>query len=53
MNKNYDELYAKVGYAYVPVQIMGEIYSPEEALSNGTLFPELNLPISVYGPKPN
>lgn len=53
MNKNYDELYTKVGYAYVPVQVLNEIYSPEEALANGTAFPELNLPISVYGPKPN
>lgn len=41
----------KVGYAYVPIQKIDELYSPEVALSNGTAFPELNLPISVYGTK--
>ena len=39
----------RVGYAYVPVQQFGEIYSPEEALRNGTLFRELNLTIDQYG----
>ena len=52
MNKQYEEL-SKVGYAFIPIQELGELYSPEEALSNGTAFPELNLPISVYGPKTN
>lgn len=51
--KNHNEEYIKVGYAYVPIQILNEMYPPEEALLNGTAFPELNLPISVYGPKPN
>ncbi len=51
MDKNYNETYVRVGYAYVPVQQFEMIYSPEEALSNGTAFPELNLPISVYVPK--
>lgn len=41
----------RTGYAYVPIQKFGEIYPPEEALLRGTLFPELDLPISVYGPK--
>ena len=41
----------RVGYAYVPVQTFGETYPPEEALLRGTLFPELDLPITVYGPK--
>lgn len=40
----------RVGYAYVPIQKFGEIYSPEEGLERGTIFPELDLPISVYGP---
>ena len=48
-----EEMYMRVGYAFVPVQAFEEMYSPEEALTNGTAFPELNLPISVYGPKPN
>ncbi|MBQ4518799.1 MAG: spore coat associated protein CotJA [Clostridia bacterium] len=44
-------LYERTGYAYVPVQKFSEHYSPEEALERGTLFVELDLPISVYGPK--
>ena len=40
----------RVGYAYVPYQAFGEIYSPEEGLERGTIFPELDLPITVYGP---
>ena len=40
-----------VGYAYVPIQIMDEIYSFEKALEVGTLFPELNLPMEVYVPR--
>lgn len=41
----------RVGYAYVPVQKFGETYSPEEGLERGTIFKELDLPISVYGPR--
>ena len=41
----------RVGYAFVPIQKFDKIYTPEEALERGTLFPELDLPISVYGPK--
>ncbi|MBE6664555.1 MAG: spore coat associated protein CotJA [Ruminococcaceae bacterium] len=40
----------RVGYAFVPIQTFGEIYTPEEGLERGTIFPELDLPISVYGP---
>lgn len=38
-----------VGYAYVPFQYLNDIYSVTDALSNGTLFPELNLSIDEYG----
>jgi len=30
--------------AYVPNQVMGKVYSPQEALRKGTLFPELYMP---------
>ena len=50
MEKQFDNPFVNVGYAYVPVQELKELYPPLEALSNGTAFPELNLPISVYGP---
>jgi len=49
-----DDLYLaqeRTGYAYVPVQKFGKTYSPEEGLERGTIFPELDLPISVYGCK--
>lgn len=35
------------GYAYTPNQCMNNTYSPEEGLSNGTIFPEL---VSPYSP---
>ena len=38
-----------VGYAYVPSQIFGKTYTAEQGLSNGTMFPELNLNIDEYG----
>lgn len=37
-----------VGYAFVPTHMLEKVYSPAEALNNGTLFPELNLPKGVY-----
>ncbi len=49
-----EEMYEKpwkVGYAYVPVQKFGDLYEPEKGLERGTLFRELDLPISVYGPQ--
>ena len=30
--------------AYIPFQNAGELYSPEQAICSGTLFPELDLP---------
>ena len=38
-----------VGYGYVPVQEMAELYDSCKALSQGTVFPELDLDISEYG----
>lgn len=38
-----------VGYAYVPIQTMGDTYCPEDGLKNGTIFPELDLDICEYG----
>lgn len=34
----------KLARAYVPFQVMGKVYCPEEALDKGTLFPELYRP---------
>lgn len=29
------------GHAYVPIQVMNKIFSPDESLEKGTTFPEL------------
>ncbi len=49
MNDIY-EATERIGYAYVPVQPFGETYPPEDGMERGTIFPDLDLPITVYGP---
>ena len=39
----------KVGYAFVPMQTMGETYLPAKSLMRGTLFPELDITMEEYG----
>lgn len=38
-----------VGYGFVPIQTLGETYNAANALSRGTVFPELNLNTEEYG----
>ena len=38
-----------IGYIFVPPQQLDEVFTPEEGLSKGTMFPELNMPLGVYG----
>lgn len=40
-----------VGYAYVPIQSaeMRNLFSVEEGLNQGTIFPILAKPLGVYG----
>ena len=38
----------RVGYAYVPVQRIGKVYTPSKALMQGTVFPELDIGIDEY-----
>ena len=38
-----------LGYGYVPIQQLDTIFSAEDALCNGSLFPELVLTIEEYG----
>ena len=40
---------APLAYAYAPEQKFRMMYSPEDALSHGTLFEELYKPMEVYG----
>jgi len=38
-----------LGYGYVPIQQLKNIFSAEDALKAGSLFPELVLTIEEYG----
>lgn len=38
-----------VGYGYVPLQELETVFCAEEALENGSMFPELVLTIEEYG----
>lgn len=53
MNNDYDECTClnklPLAYSYTPMQELGSLYDSCEALKNGTVFPELNLPFGVYG----
>lgn len=40
----------RLAHAYVPWQYYNVVYSPAEALSKGTLFPDLYQPQGEYGP---
>lgn len=40
-----------VGYVWAIPQTMTEVYEPMQALENGTMFPELNMPLGSYGPE--
>ena len=42
------EMTGKVGYAYVPYQKLSKVYTPERAMQQGTIFPELDLGIGEY-----
>lgn len=37
-----------LGYGYVPVQQLNTVYDAATGLRNGTIFPELNIPIDEY-----
>ena len=39
----------RVGYAFVPMQVMGETYPPAQALMQGTIFPQLDIGMDEYG----
>ncbi len=38
----------RVGYAYVPFQKLGRVYTPEKAMVQGTIFPELDIGLGEY-----
>lgn len=38
-----------LAYSYTPYQEFDSVYDYSESLNNGTAFPELNMPLGVYG----
>ncbi len=40
-----------VAMAYVPYQNAGTLYSPEQGIAAGTMFPELNKPFAPHSAK--
>lgn len=38
-----------LAYSYTPYQELDSVYNYSEGLDNGTVFPELNKPLGVYG----
>ena len=47
MNSNMPEN-THLGFCYVPVQKFENLYDVNDALSNGTLFADLNIPFEAY-----
>lgn len=47
VNQNQKSCCTGLAIASVPMQIWREVYRPEAAFMNGTIFPELNLPYTV------
>ena len=47
LKDRYDQ-FKRLGFAFVPVQKMDKVYSPNVALKQGTIFPELNITIDEY-----
>lgn len=47
MNKSLPD-FIRLGYAFVPIQHIGKVYTPETAIRQGTIFPELDIGIGEY-----
>lgn len=50
MEKPNENYCGRVAYAYVPTQWLGDLYSVEEGFIEGTIFPELDIPMGEYSP---
>lgn len=50
MENHEEKSCGRVAYAYVPMQWLGDLYSVEEGLIEGTIFPELDIPAGEYSP---
>lgn len=47
MNTNMPEK-TYLGFCYVPVQKFENLYEVDDALANGTIFTDLNIPFDAY-----
>lgn len=47
MNSNMPEN-THLGFCYVPIQKFENLYSVNDALKNGTVFADLNIPFEAY-----
>ena len=52
MNKSVIPENMILGFSYVPIQCFDNLYSIEEALNNGTIFKDLNIPFKEYKNNP-
>ncbi len=52
MDKVFATTNPRLGFVYVPYQHFRNLYDLKDALKNGTIFKELNIPFSEYASKP-
>jgi hypothetical protein len=52
MDKVFITTNPKVGFVYAPYQAFKDLYNWSDALKNGTIFKELNIPFSEYSANP-
>jgi hypothetical protein len=52
MDKTFNVQNPRLGFVYVPYQRFENLYSQSEALKNGTIFKDLNIPFSEYSKNP-
>ncbi len=52
MDKVFATTNPKLGFVYVPYQRFEKLYDLSDALKNGTIFKELNIPFKEYASNP-
>lgn len=52
MDKAFMTQNPRVGFVYVPYQEFKNLYNLSDGLKNGTIFKELNIPMSEYASNP-
>ncbi len=52
MDKVFNTANPRVGFVYAPYQAFKDLYNRSDALKNGTIFKELNIPFKEYASNP-